>query len=252
MEQGDQNNFGNNFPDVVLRQIFRSLGARDALAASQTCKRWRSIGVPLRSEIRELRSSDFYNDLIKSEKQLEFPVFHRRQELSGLILILTKEVKNMVRWFGERFPNVVNLIFRNCLPKLKTTEWVCHPSRYHVFIINELMSVIAKAYPNLQMLDVSGEIVDVRSLHYIKEHWQNSFREIHMTGSDLSYNMLTSKYVVSEALAKTFWAYPLEAISMSSLEIKFDMTFMKIKKFKVRSHYFYKLFYIFFFPGHQQ
>lgn len=224
------------FPDIVLREIFHYLGARDSLAASQTCRRWRLIGNGTRNDLHYLRVSDFYKELINEERFIEFPVFHRREDLAGLILVRTNFVKKLIRWLNKLYPNVTDLAFRNFIRRERGGSSSRHPSRYHVFIINELMSVIGRLWPKLEMLDISGEVVDVRSLHHVK-HWIN-FREVRMSGCDLSYNMLTTRYLVAEALTKTFWKCPLSAMRLSNLDFKFDLTFQKMTMFKVSFFYF--------------
>lgn len=225
-----------NFPDVVLREVFRHLGARDVWAAAQVSRRWRLIGTASRSEVSTMRVSDFYKDLLDEECHVEYPVFHRREDLSGLILVRNGTIKILLKWLRKLFPNISELVFRNYVRRVNCSRPIRHPSRYHVFVINELMTCVGHLWPRLEMLDVSGEVVDVRSLHQVK-HWVN-FREVRLSGCDLSYNMLPSKFLVAQALTKTFWPFPLGALRLSNLEMKFDMTFTKMTMFKVRSFLF--------------
>lgn len=226
-----------HFPDVVLRELFQCLGARDVLAASQTCRQWRMAGLAARKDVRSLRVSDFYVDVINEERFIEHPIFHRREDLHGLTLIKTSYAKKLVRWLSTLFPNVAELAFRNYIRRGPSTETMTHPSRFHIFVIDELMSVVGRAWPGLEMLDASGEIVEVRALHQVKR-WPR-FRELRLSGADLSYNMLTTRHLIREALTKTFWSSALGALRLSNLDLSFELTFQRMTMFKVRTLFYY-------------
>lgn len=226
-----EEDIGRYVPDLVVDRIFGYLGARDAWAASQICIQWRSIGLAARRNMEVVRVSDFYPDLINEERFIDRPVFYLRDELRGLIAVKDRVARDLIKWLAKLYPNVTELVFRNYLPRIPSTDGKSQPSSFRIFVINSLTRLVQRRWPNLEMLDVSGQVVDVCSLRRIKR-WP-SFREIRLSGADLSYNMAVSpRHLTTDSLSKTFESLPLDAIRMSNLRMKFEIDFTRMTSFK--------------------